>query len=145
MVCLRSSPQDLFDIYLMPFLSALTTMAFDHSRRERFETSSCKPIPMGLPSSFIKLRTAHAVLVAHSRSALATPVGPVGLAKMVDWMLPARYSTLSALPRLVISGLNDTARTFAVYALQPPSPTTTQDSLAACWLDFDCTGLSPVG
>src|SRR5262249_23823304 len=34
-----------------PFPSALTTMAFDHSRRRWFGTCSCKPIPRGLPSS----------------------------------------------------------------------------------------------
>jgi hypothetical protein len=40
-----------------PFPSALTTMAFDHSRRRWFETRSCKPVPRGLPSSVKQLRT----------------------------------------------------------------------------------------
>jgi hypothetical protein len=31
-----------------PFPSALTTMAFDHSRRRWFGTCSCKPVPVGI-------------------------------------------------------------------------------------------------
>jgi hypothetical protein len=86
-----------------------------------------------------------ACLSLRPRSALATPVGPTDLANAVDQMLPASESKLSALPHVGISGLNHTARTFAVYALQVLSPATTQDSLAACWLNFGCTGLSPAG
>jgi hypothetical protein len=40
-----------------PFPSALTTMAFDHSRREWFGTCSCKPVPRGLPSPVRQLHT----------------------------------------------------------------------------------------
>src|SRR5450755_4307073 len=40
-----------------PFPSALTTMAFDHSRRRWFETCSCKPVPRGRPSSVEQLHT----------------------------------------------------------------------------------------
>lgn len=39
-----------------PFPSALTTMAFDHSRRRWFGVCSCKPTPRGRPSSVKQLR-----------------------------------------------------------------------------------------
>ena len=52
MVPLRSSSCLSPDLVLArPFPSALTTVAFDHSRRRWFGTCSCKPIPRGLPSS----------------------------------------------------------------------------------------------
>ena len=54
-----------------PFPSALTTMAFDHSRGRWFGTCSCKPVPRGLPSSIKQLHTLGPprpfALVAHSR------------------------------------------------------------------------------
>src|SRR4029077_10664298 len=51
-VFLRSSSCLSPDLVLArPFPSALTTMAFDHSRRRWFGTCSCKPVPRGLPSS----------------------------------------------------------------------------------------------
>ncbi len=52
-----------------PFPSALTTMAFVHSRRRRFEVRSCKPTSRGRPSSVKQLRTLRScelrVLMAH--------------------------------------------------------------------------------
>src|SRR5713101_5797414 len=57
-VPLRSSFRQSPDLVLSrPFPSALTTMAFDHSRRRWFGTRSCKPVPRGLPSSVKQLRT----------------------------------------------------------------------------------------
>ncbi len=44
-----------------------------------------------------------------------------------------------------ISGLNHTARAFAVYASQPESPLSTQDSLLTCWLSFGHAELSSAG
>jgi len=42
-----------------------------------------------------------------------------------------------------ISRLNHTAHHLAVYASSFESPQSTQNSLPACWLGFDWTGLSP--
>src|SRR5450631_407918 len=57
-VPLRSSFCQSPDLVLSrPFPSALTTMAFDHSRRRWFETCSCKPVPRGRPSSVEQLHT----------------------------------------------------------------------------------------
>ena len=51
-VPLRSSSCLLPDpVTAGPFPSALTTMAFDHSRRRWFEARACTPAPRGLPSS----------------------------------------------------------------------------------------------
>jgi hypothetical protein len=54
-----------------PFPAALTTMAFDHSRRRWFGTCSCQPVPRGLPSSIKQLHTLGPprpfALVAHNR------------------------------------------------------------------------------
>ena len=52
-----------------PFPSALTTMAFDHSRQRWFEVHSCKSTSRGRPSSVKQLRTCCSfdlhVLMAH--------------------------------------------------------------------------------
>src|SRR3984957_11447372 len=57
-VPLRSSSCQSPDLVLSrPFPSMLTTMAFDHSRRRRFGTCSCQPVPRGLPSSIKQLHT----------------------------------------------------------------------------------------
>src|SRR5258706_15115042 len=57
-VPLRSSSCQSPDLVLpRPFPSALTTMAFDHSRRRWFGTCSCKPVPRGRPSSVKQLHT----------------------------------------------------------------------------------------
>jgi len=53
-----------------PFPSAFTTSPFGQSRRRWFGACSCKPVPMGRPSSVEQLRTSSAVrlfavLVAH--------------------------------------------------------------------------------
>ena len=70
-VPLRSSSCQSPDLVLpRPFPSALTTMAFLHSRRRWFGTCSCKPVPRGVPSSIKQLHTLGpprpSVLVAHS-------------------------------------------------------------------------------
>src|SRR5215469_10027133 len=45
----RSSSCQSPDLVLpRPFPSALTTMAFDHSRRRWFGTCSCQPVPVGI-------------------------------------------------------------------------------------------------
>src|SRR5664280_1211644 len=57
-VPLRSSSCQSPDLVLSrPFPSVLTTMAFDHSHRRRFETCSCQPVPRGRPSSIKQLHT----------------------------------------------------------------------------------------
>src|SRR5882724_8159839 len=71
-VPLRSSSCQSPDLVLpRPFPSVLTTRAFDHSRRRWFGTSSCKPVPRGLPSSIKQLHTLGPprpfALVAHAR------------------------------------------------------------------------------
>jgi len=48
----------------------LTTLTFDQRRRRWFGTCPCRPVPRGLPSSVVQLRTPTAsstavVLVAH--------------------------------------------------------------------------------
>ena len=54
-VHLRSSSRSTPDkVIALPFPSTLTTMALDHCSLRWFETSSCKPIPRGLPSSSMK-------------------------------------------------------------------------------------------
>ena len=51
-VSLQSSSCQSPDLVLpRPFPSALTTMAFDHSRQWWFGTCSCQPVPRGRPSS----------------------------------------------------------------------------------------------
>src|SRR6516225_10330125 len=69
-VPLRSSSCQSPDLVLpRPFPSALTTMAFDHSRRRWFGTCSCQPVPRGHPSSIKQLHTLGpprpSALVAH--------------------------------------------------------------------------------
>src|SRR5664279_4138700 len=71
-VPLRSSSCQSPDLVLSrPFPSVLTTMAFDHSHRRRFETRSCQPVPRGRPSSIKQLHTLGPprpfALVAHCR------------------------------------------------------------------------------
>ncbi|HUJ82699.1 MAG TPA: hypothetical protein VLW83_12515, partial [Candidatus Acidoferrales bacterium] len=44
-------------------------------------------------------------------------------------MLPSTFLTVSASASIWLSRLNSTPHTIAVYASQPPSPTTTQHSL----------------
>ena len=44
-----------------------------------------------------------------------------------------------------ISGLYHAARSLAVYASQPPSPTSTQHSLPSRWLGFARAGFAPAG
>src|SRR6266568_9507987 len=71
-VPLRSSSCQPPDLVLpRPFPPALTTMAFDHSRRRWFGTCSCQPVPRGPPSSVKQLHTLGPprpfALVAHSR------------------------------------------------------------------------------
>src|SRR5215831_5034637 len=71
-VPLRSSSCQSPDLVLSrPFPSALTTMAFDHSRRRWFGACSCKPAPRDLPSSIKQLHTLGPprpfALVAHHR------------------------------------------------------------------------------
>ena len=57
-VSLRSSSCQSPDLVLSrPFPSALTTMAFVHSRRRWFGTCSCQPVPRGPPSSIRQLHT----------------------------------------------------------------------------------------
>src|SRR5215831_12245542 len=57
-VSLRSSSCQSSDLVLpRPFPSALTTMAFDHSRQGWFGTCSCQPVPRGRPSSIKQLHT----------------------------------------------------------------------------------------
>src|SRR5215471_17748193 len=57
-VSLRSSSCRSPDLVLSrPFPSALTTIAFDHSRRRWFGTCSCQPVPRGRPSSIKQLHT----------------------------------------------------------------------------------------
>jgi hypothetical protein len=48
----------------------------------------------------------------------------------VPHMLPSTLLTVSASANFEISWLNSTPHCIAVYASQPPSPTTTQHSLA---------------
>src|SRR5215469_15207905 len=80
----RSSSCQSPDLVLpRPFPSALTTMAFDHSRRRWFGTCSCQPVPRGLPSSIKQLHTLgpprpFALVAHHHRHNVQTvPVGTV--------------------------------------------------------------------
>src|SRR4029077_5587224 len=80
-VSLRSSFCQSPDLVLSrPFPSALTTMAFDHSRRRWFGTCSCKPVPRGLPSSIKQLHTLGPprpfALVAHGKPHIERSDGP---------------------------------------------------------------------
>jgi len=73
MVHLRSSLAYTPDmIFCHAFSSTLTTMALYHSNLRRFGTYALTSIPRGLPSSFVQLRTAYAVLLdTPERSGLA--------------------------------------------------------------------------
>src|SRR5690606_15204588 len=44
-----------------------------------------------------------------------------------------------------VSGIGRAARSLAVYASQPPSPTSTQHSLPGCWLSLPGRDLHPLG
>ena len=50
----RQCPATPDKVFALPFPSTLTTMALDQCSLRRFETSSCKPIPRGPPSSSMK-------------------------------------------------------------------------------------------
>ena len=105
MVPLQSSSCLIPDLVnARPFPSALTTMAFDHSRQRWFGTCSCKPAPRGLPSSEKQLRATWPcgpfALVAHNYgqsapyclfapTGIAVPPRTAGFGKWQDWIAPA--------------------------------------------------------
>ncbi len=61
------------------------------------------------------------VVFDHGRASAPRMTGP--------HMLPSTFLTVSASASIWLSRLNSTPHTIAVYASQPPSPTTTQHSL----------------
>ena len=61
------------------------------------------------------------VVFDHGRASVPRITGP--------HMLPSTFLTVSASASIWLSRLNSTPHTIAVYASQPPSPTTTQHSL----------------
>jgi hypothetical protein len=56
------------------FSLTLTTMTLYHSSLRWFETYALTSIPRGLPSSFVQLRTAYAVLLTHWNAAELAPL-----------------------------------------------------------------------
>ena len=109
-VPLQSSSCQSPDLVLSrPFPSALTTMAFAHSRQRWFGTCSCKPVTRGLPSSIQQLHTLGPprpfALVAHDRRRSACigrrPTAPVRLIgnlrdRRKHWPARATWERLAA-------------------------------------------------
>src|SRR5580700_4633721 len=108
----------------------LTTMAFDHSRRRRFGTCSCQPVPRGLPSSIKQLHTLGPprppALVAHDRrrsgrqSCRPAPLSCARLRPTDRRHSAGRYSQAAAMP-LNPAGSLPWSPTIGLVPTLPPS------------------------